>query len=317
MPRLAVVLDTNAYRSIGEAAFEPFRRDEVHHSVIPYASYFVASELLAHLSDPGDPDFRHCLAATTRLGRHCRRYDGSRYQVDFLQLPVAQVARTLFGRTLETDRASSAAYGDVIGAITDNPEHGVLNEWKEPLTKLREIVLLVEREFVERLWSRVVLTLAPDAEDWQSIVRSPRRSALIAALEAGQGLDLVAGTIVDRVAAKCGLVLSQPEREAAIANARKVFATPVYHHDLLVRQLIANGPDMSQPDRANSIWDHEITFSTGVGATMIGVPLVLVTGDSLVRQAAEAAGTRRQIWTLAEYRERITQRDVYVDSFLT
>jgi len=316
MPRLAVVLDTNAYWSIGEEAFEPFRCDEVHHSVIPYVSYFVASELLAHLSDEKDPDFRHCLAAITRLGRHCRRYDGSRYQMDFLQLPDAQVAKALFGLKIGSDSASPGVYADVIGDITDNPQPGVLHDWRESLGELREIVLRVEHEFVERLWARVILTVQPDAEDWQSILKSPKRPALMASLEAGQGLDLVAGTIVDRVAAKCGLVLTPTERDGAIANARKVFATPVHHHDLLVRHLIANGPDMSRPNRANSIWDHEITFSTALGARMNGVPLILVTGDPLVLQAANAAGTRQQIWSLHEYRERIAQRDVYVDSFV-
>lgn len=74
---------------------------------------------------------------------------------------------------------------------------------------------------------------------------------------------------------------------------------------------------MRRPDRANSLWDHEITYSTAPGATVKGVPLVLVTADPLILRASDLAHTRNQVWSVDEYRDRVAGRDQFVDTFVT
>jgi len=291
------------------------QNDERNHSVVAIASYIVAIELLAHLATETDPDFGSCLHATARLGQHCSRWNGS-LRFDFIQLADAQIARLLFGVTLNPEQVQTGGVTDVVGAITDHPQAATARHYREGLTELCESVSRSEKEFVDGLWNRVVRTLVPEAEDWQSVVKSPRRAQLLAAIDAGEALDLIAATIVDRAAEKSSLSLTAEERVAAIARARVLFPTPIHHHNLLIRTIIENGPNMGRPERANSLWDHEITFSTAPGAQIQGTPLVLVTSDPVILQAAAAAGTSSQVWSLDDYRARLARRDETIDAYV-
>lgn len=316
MPRLAVVLDTNAYRGIGKEAFDALRRDESHHSVVAFASYIVATELLAHLAAEDDRDFGACLHATARLGTHCSRWDGSASNLGFMQLADSQIIRQLFGVSLESNETKAAGYSTIIGAITSSPCPASALQFQEGLTQLRDQVAQAEQEFADRLWNKVVMTLEPSALSWNDITKSAKRAGLLAALDAGHGLGLVAGTIVDRAAGKAGLRLTAPERDRAIARAIVLFPTAIHHHDLLIRELVTKGQDMRKPERANSVWDHDLTFSTAPGANVSGIPLVLVTADPLILRAAAAGGMTSRIWALVDYRKRLTDRDRYVDAHL-
>jgi hypothetical protein len=316
LPRLAVVFDTNAYRTIGEAAFEQLQNDERHHSVLPLASYVVAIELLAHLATEIDPDFGPCLHATARLGRHCSRWNGSASNLEFVQLADAQIARQLFGKTLVSEEIRSGGVATVIGAITDDPRRPTALQFKDGLEQLRDGISRAEKDFVYRLWNKVVLTLAPDAKDWQSVMKSAKRAQILAAIDSGRGLDLIAATIVDRAAEKCALSLTAVEREEASRRARILFPTAIHHHDLLIRNIIERGPKMERPERANSVWDHEITFSTAPGAEIQGVPVILVTSDPMILQAAVAAGTISQVWSLTDYRSRLSGREQFIDTYV-
>lgn len=303
MPRLAVVFDTNAYRAIGAESFERLRVDEQQHAVVPMASYVAAMELLSHLADPFDPSFMACLHATRRLGQHCSRWDGSKFNIEFMQLADAQIVSQLFGRRIAGEEIRLGGLSTIIGAIVDDPRPETALQYRDGLIQLRDGIEREEAKFAEKLWKKVVLSLAPDATDWQSVVRSPMRVPMLAAIDEGRGVELIAATIVDRAADKCGLRLDDADRADAVKNALLRFPTSIHHHNLLIRTLIDRGPDMSRADRANSLWDHEITYSTAPGATVKGLPLVLVTADPLILRAAELASTRNQVWSLNEYRE--------------
>jgi len=315
MPRLAVILDTNAYRGITDAAFDAMVADERSHSVIAMASYIVVSELLAHLADEHDPDFKACLRAVARLGRHCSRWRGGA-EVDFMQLADAQVVRQLFGQSIASE-VRPGGYATIIGEVSRNPVAEVVRGYHEELTLVRDGIMKAEAEFVANLWKKVVLTLDPAASTWQAVIRSPKRTTLLQAITAGEGLDLVAGTIVDRAASKAGVSLTEAQRMEAIKRAHRSFPTAIHHHNLLIRRLLENGPDMSKPERANSVWDHELTFSTAPGATVVGAPLVLVTGDPLILQASSDAGTRAHVWSFDEYRARVGNSDALIDTYLS
>src|SRR5579872_1833384 len=67
----AVVLDANAYRGLAGARFEALVALERQKRISPYADPWVLMELLAHLADSRDPDFRRCLNAVRRIWVRC------------------------------------------------------------------------------------------------------------------------------------------------------------------------------------------------------------------------------------------------------
>ena len=295
-------------------AFEKLRSQEREQSVVGMASYIVASELFAHLADDRDPDFGSCLKAVARLGQHCGRWSGAP-GVDFMQLPDAQVVRQLFGRSIRAE-VRPGGYATIIGEISTKPVPETARCYQVELAHVRDGIARAEEEFVANLWKKVVLTLDPSASSWQAVVRSPKRNGLLKAIVAGDGLELVAGTIVDRAASKAGLSLTPGQRVEAIEVAHASFPTAIHHHNLLISQLLQHGPDMSKAKRANSVWDHELTFTTGPGATVRGAPLVLVTSDPLILQAAVEAGTTGRVWSLDEYRTRLESRETLIDAYV-
>jgi hypothetical protein len=310
--RLGVVLDSNVYRCLGEESFAKLLRDERHHSIVAYANYYVVTELLTHLYDDRDPDYASCVAALRRLGIHSGRRDGNRTSINFMQLPDAQIARILFGVQTQAT-GSPGIYSEIVGRLLDGEAQDVVNSYRNGIAELRERVAKNEAQFSAKLWERVVLTLQPGATSWNQITRSPLRNALLAAIDRGQAADLVAATIVDRAATRSGLVLSEASRQEAVGRALRAFPTAVQLHVLMIRRLIEKGPDMTRPNQANTIWDYEITFSTGPGATVQGVPLILVTNDPLITRAAEIAGMAQHYWSWQDYSQATSQRESYID----
>lgn len=118
MPRLVSVLDSNVYRSINDGDLHRLIALERSRSVISSPCYPVVQELLAHLALDQDPDFASCYAGLSRLGAHCRRYDGQRYYLVFLADAIEQVADLLFS-TYVTDPTVPAQYAELVGDIVE------------------------------------------------------------------------------------------------------------------------------------------------------------------------------------------------------
>lgn len=131
-----------------------------------------------------------------------------------MQLADAQIVHQLFGRRISGEEIRPEGISTIIGAIVDDPRPGTTQRFREGLLPLRDGIAREEARFGDKLWRKVVLSLAPDARDWQSVVRSPKREPMLAAIDAGRGLDLIAGTIVDRAAEKCELRMTEAERQA-------------------------------------------------------------------------------------------------------
>src|SRR5207244_1318803 len=64
-----VLLDANVYRSMPEAQFTALVEAERRREIARYAEPFSLQELLAHLADPQDPEFKWCRQAVVRVYR--------------------------------------------------------------------------------------------------------------------------------------------------------------------------------------------------------------------------------------------------------
>jgi hypothetical protein len=113
MPR--VLLDSNVYRGADRARFDALLEAERRRGVARYCEPFVASEFLAHLADPADPDFRSCRRAVVRLYRRCNATAGG--ECGMLPDSESRLAEFVTGKVL--DRHAAYAEQMVLPLVGD------------------------------------------------------------------------------------------------------------------------------------------------------------------------------------------------------
>jgi len=86
-----------------------------------------------------------------------------------------------------------------------------------------------------------------------------------------------------------------------------MFAPSVYLYDRLVQKVIVNGEDMSRYPNPNSLWDYQISFSTGRGALVWGVPLILVSNDEDMLASGLESGHGHRIMSFPAYLSLLSQ----------
>lgn len=302
MPRLRVVFDTNAYVAPSEEEFQRLLQLERNCSIIGFASFWVVSELLAHVADAADAAFGRSLSALRRLSRHCTQYDGARWLTRFVADSEDHLCYTLFGQSLPGRDREAEAYGHLIGKIAGSSAPLDWRDEQPMLNAIRAHVLRKEREFEQTVWNAVVAPLVPDAKDWGAIARDPSlRAKFLAGLRAPETPTLAAGAIVDRTAASLGVSQSPDERNERVILAERLFPLPIRFMVGLLRKVGESGIDLSISKHSNSLWDHEIAFSTSPNALMHGTPIWLITTDSALIASARESNAESVVWRQSKY----------------
>lgn len=300
MPRLVVVFDSNAYRERSWAALRDITTGEQRHSVIANASYFVITELLAHLADPSDPAHGQCWAGLRKLWNHCKQYDGSR---DVLRLAAdseAQVPHMLSGVAPPGRDAQAEAFGALVGGLL-NAGTASWPSAQLTLRTLRQHVDDIEAAFVADLFDNVVRSLNPAATAWSQVQRSPMQGPLLARIERGEGRPLIGRMFALKAAVEVGRLLTIHELEAYGCVVRDRCPTAVAFYDTLVLRIVRDGLNTSCYPRPNSVWDLQVAFSIGKGARIGVAPVWLVTDDQAICAAALASGARPNVRTFDDY----------------
>jgi len=303
MPTLVVVCDTNVYRQLGRTRYDALREREREHSVVAAAAYTVATELLSHVADEEDASYRPALAALGRLWDHTKTYNGSQYATNLIAVPHELLAMHVFGVTPTTTTEDDQAYGSTIGRIVNQPER-----WRRDvalvagLRGLRTNVERWESDFVKQLWD-LLSGLLPHASVWADFCRpSEPHKVLLDELDQGQWLVEAATLIVRSAAQELGLPQPTAQLPELCRRVTEVFRLPVHFWNLMIRQILERGVDMSAPHRRNSTWDMQVCFATGVGAALYkDAPVWLITGDGTIQKAANAAGMGWQVRSLEAY----------------
>lgn len=303
MPALTVVFDTNIYRKLGFEAFEELTAAEKQLSIRARGSYYVATEFLAHLADHSDPSFGQSLNGLSRFWDHTRTYDGSVYTTNMLSTAEEQVAHVLFPE-FSDQLPTSESLGGFIGRVVHAGGRVLPGPFADKLARFRTFVQDAEDSFVDSLFTRVVKTLVPEAQEWHDVTApTPLREKLLHAIDQGQGLDQAAEGFVRRVAETFDFHCSEEMFAERTEAMKKVFPLPLHVVDGLVTSIVTRGLDMTKQQRANSLWDIHIAYSIGSGARIDGTPLWLITDDDAILDAANAAATTETVKRLDEYRE--------------
>jgi hypothetical protein len=201
----------------------------------------------------------------------------------------AQVPHTLFGQSPPGRDDQARAYGNLVGRLIDQGG-ATWPEAQRELTRNRQHVQAAEDAFALQLFDHVVKGLEPAATSWTDVINSQVRPHILQKINSGDGRRLAAQAIAVKAANEVGRALTVTELEQFGKQVEEIFPASVAFHDTLVHRIVRDGLDMSTYPRPNSLWDYQITFSTGRGARMMGRPLWLITNDSDMLGAAQRAG---------------------------
>jgi hypothetical protein len=300
---MGVVFDTNAYRALSDSALIETRALEARHGIQPYASFWVAIELLAHIASPSDPKFGPARSSLKRLWNHCSRQDGDLETLLFLADSENQLCKAIFGTPIPGREKEAPIYGQLVGAVVHGQSPTDWAEYQPALDYLRGHVADIEKQFVEDMWQCVVLGIDPAAGSWRPLDGDPElRKRLAAAVKSELGMKLCASMVLLKAALELGLQLDTAELDEKIAFVMEVFATPLALYNEIVRRIIIDGCDLQTKNRANWIWDMQMAFQTSPAASLGDSPVWLITDDAAIIEAATEAGADSVVKSLADYR---------------
>lgn len=302
VPRLIAVLDSNIYRGRGVEAFEALKSDEDRCGVLPMANFWSVMELASHLLDPAnDPARGVCMRAVQRVWKHCHWNN----ELPFAGDSESQMALTLFGVSLAGRRESASLVSGVVKEISEKGLEGLVNDVLETVKKLRAHRDQVERQFASDM-EAVVRVLDPNASAWQPWPNEPeKRKAFIKAVQDGKGLPFLAETLVLKAADDAGWKPSRQEVEGRARFVLENFPTPLVFYDLQVTKLVQSGADFSKSKHANSIWDMQLCYYALPDATILGFPVLLVSDEGQIHEAARRAGAPGRVVRWDDYVQRV------------
>lgn len=301
MIQCIVIADTNFYRSCSNTEIEALVALEVRAGVVPMASYLVCSELLPHAANDELPDGRSCRAAIRRLYHHCFETHLGSAVSRFVPDPHSLLALSIFQRPLPDQSVLADNFAAMVADIGLGRSPGFVPGLLEVLDIVARHRDRLESRFVTMLHDmRRQVGLDPSAaSDFPEDQRPTAR-------QFAQGPDLplvAAGALVQNVAAECGKTLNEGEQFRLGAELLARIPTAI---DFFV-QVIANVlVDGASPARhANSLWDMHFVTLASEWLLFDGAPLLLVTGDKGMLQAAGRTGAEVRVLSPLGYRQRL------------
>lgn len=302
MPRLHVVFDANGYRSLSDTRFEDILALERQHSVVGMASYTTVGELASHLANERDPDYRRSAAALRRLARHTTGYDGARLLVRFLADAEEQLCNTLFGATLANRLHLPDTYGRLVGVVAgaSGPEN---------LAAEAELIsgIAAQNRGQEEAWARavfegIVAAYVPDATTWTAIAENPEiRRKLLPQIEGDAAVRQFARMMAQHAAATVGRELTDAELTTAADMVVEAFGIPLRLIVTTIRDVVADGLDLSKSKHANTVWDLQVVHCISPVGRIDGRPGWLVTDDARIHRAARGQPAALIVRSLEEY----------------
>lgn len=301
MPDLHTVIDTNVYIGLGSDALASLAERERVRGVESLSSVWPCLELLAHCAATTDPAHRRALAALPRVWQHAGYESRDGPRVRMLEDADSMLARGLFGHQLQ-DRflEHGFAAGLIRDAVVSEPETFASGKAAE-LAAVAERVREEEVRFGEAL------------AQLRASANSDTAEGLREALRSQEGLELVARTRVQTLAMDLGLAVTDSRASWATRQVLTTFPIAVHFlRDVLVDLLACDTTPADDWNR-NSVWDLKIAFHASPGASVAGVPVLLVTGDHRLLRAARGAGQPARVATPAEYSAMLDDRRAFAD----
>lgn len=306
MQDVAVVFDTNAYRNLagpnppaGARTVAALVAQEKQRGITSYANPYVVMELASHLSDPTEPAFAECRAGLIALYEHCRVDSGD--EIRLIADSESLIAHMLFGREPSGSADTTQALAKFTAMVASTPPGPLPPLMAQDSKTLADTLDAREAAFIADMKS-VVNRLNPAASDWNPLGtdRASRDARLKDVRSPMMSWSIALGHVL-KARTQLGMPIAAPTlKDETDAVLKTGSASIALYRDILDR-LVTTGCDMTKKARQNWIWDMQIAFAIGQDIGDPPKPLVLVTGDGAILDAAKASGLGTFVCRLPEY----------------
>lgn len=315
-----VTFDTNAYRTLAlgldreevTRSVGRLRRVERLGGIQALASPWVILELCSHLGNPGDPAFSHCLLALQALHEHCADAPTANPLLAMLGDSESQLCVSLYDEhDPESDRQLHAMgtlakiAAETPASVTADPYRGYYQNAAQELRRLQAV-------WAEELRREVLERFLPGATSWADVrSNAAARRAALRALSSEEWVRSVARLLVTRTMTLLrGAPWDDPDIDMRVDWVAREFPAALAIYTEFVRRAVVSGSDPGSRKRVNTFVDMRIAFSVGPRQTVAGgLPILLVTGDADIADAARAAGVGDKVMSLPAYLQ-ILPRDL-------
>ncbi len=305
----AVVFDTNVYRGLSRAVVDCIHDAEGHRDIVAYANPWTIRELLSHIADPLDTEYGKCKSALRVLWTHCAENVEGVSRLRVISDTDAQLCRLLFNVTIANRSEQFALHEYLVRRVLESTDHADLVDVQPSLLEIAQRCASVEAAFADDLSTFLVKAIASTAgiaeqdADWRTIHESPSlRNDVLAFCNANKGYYDVACAFAVRAANEGNVQLTPDLLDEAARAILRSFPTPVELYNEVVRRIALNATDMTISKNANSIWDIQISFVASDTMAIAGRPVLLVTNERMILEAARQCGQGNHIMDIREYK---------------
>jgi hypothetical protein len=293
------VFDTNIYRGLSAERLATLQSFEAQQGVVALSAFWPVLELLAGISDQDVQEAKSGWSALKRLVEHTVRLEDGVHRAQVMENGDEQLARGLFKKSLPQRNLNHREIAVFIIGIT-KVGWDSLYPWQREV--LEQVVLHVrdrEARFAAMMeeMGRTVDVAA------QGIAGGPSeaRKQLLELAKRKETLRLIASSRVVSLARELGLAAAQYDVEALTDQLLQAFPVPIILTQQLILQALASEVNWTANRRKNSVWDRDLAFHISRTATVDNLPVLLVTDDRDIRNAAELGGYGDFVETLEGY----------------
>jgi hypothetical protein len=304
------VFDTNAYRnlcfglSLADARARAVRLRELERAAgaAALASPIVIWELLAHLADPADPAYSHCLNALAALGEHTREPSGG---ICMALDSEWVVCHTLFDKEPPGASANASNLAALANHVRD---HAPIITDTAALSNIKVFAAEMTRREVS--WLSDIQTSLNDLDSAASSqpgkTKKDAQRELRAHLASPAFEEFWALVTVAHFARLVGVSLNEQELASRAAFFKNHFSVPFHLILTLFQSLMGQSAlnlTSAKRKRGNFMWDAGICYVIPTAAAA-GVTMEMVTGDQAIVAAATAAQSGKAVVKLEDYLQR-------------
>ena len=321
IPSAFVVWDTNAYRSfVARKNEEQIKQDTLKLLSAENAKNYqghmcsiVAIELMSHwLDDSHERSYKSCIAGAKLMYEHCR-IDANHFRA--LPQTEVQIAHDFYHRPATNSILTQNAIGQDLSkmyACEIGKEQDVIESIKEDLLKTCNFIANGE-DGIRNVAHSFLRTYDPNYKnDYKPFINDDaNRKRSLEYLRSQQFVEETSLAMLVAVAMYIDVPITANLEEykkdenlmKQIQRYADQYMTSIKFRQLWMEKLVGGSYDMSISKHANSIWDEHVLHF--VNQTIQGRPIIFVSCDGAMKEAANKTGAINKVMNLNEYLELI------------
>jgi len=255
--------------------------------------------MVARLLDPEKRESSAALASIKRLVEHTKQFDGRMSAIRFMASPLEQISMSLFQASIAGEDPANM-YGELAGRLATEPD--ALYDLSELIANVADEANGARIKYRNDLWQNIVLPLVPNAVSWSDVLTpSLARTKLLEGVKDRRGIPLIAAQILEEVLNATGITLSQSKKAFVLERVMKHFRWIVEFRNLTIEKLVQHGASFDARSRQNGVFDIHFCGASSSTARFNGAPVIAITDDSEVLEAARRADLGNRVMRNSTY----------------